>query len=73
MCTLCLDVFGMLDLFAGVRHGGTNNTTLELRKIPREQNIIANINDHFSKFGIIVNLQVCSFDELRLSAAFVCV
>lgn len=42
----------------GVRHGGVNNTTLELRKIPREQNTIANINDHFSKFGIIVNLQV---------------
>lgn len=36
------------------------NSTLELRKIPREDNTIANINDHFSKFGIIVNLQVGS-------------
>ena len=40
------------------RNQQASNSTLELRKIPREDNTIANINDHFSKFGIIVNLQV---------------
>ena len=35
-----------------------NNTTLELRKVPRELNNIAKLNEHFSKFGTIVNLQV---------------
>lgn len=37
------------------------NTTLELRKIPREQNTITKLNEHFSKFGTIVNLQVSLF------------
>lgn len=34
------------------------NTTLELRKVPRELNNIAKLNEHFSKFGNIVNLQI---------------
>ncbi|XP_023231910.1 RNA-binding protein 26-like [Centruroides sculpturatus] len=32
---------------------------LELRKVPRHLNSIAHLNSHFSKFGNIVNLQVC--------------
>lgn len=32
--------------------------TLELRKIPPGLNTIAHLNDHFSKFGTIVNIQV---------------
>lgn len=35
-----------------------NNRTLEIRKIPRELNNIAKLNEHFDKFGTIVNLQV---------------
>ncbi|KAK2828148.1 hypothetical protein Q5P01_019182 [Channa striata] len=34
------------------------NTKLEVRKIPRELNNITKLNEHFSKFGIIVNIQV---------------
>lgn len=35
-----------------------NNRTLEIRKIPRELNTIAKLNEHFEKFGTVVNLQV---------------
>ncbi|KAG8452222.1 hypothetical protein GDO86_004136 [Hymenochirus boettgeri] len=34
------------------------NTKLELRRIPPEQNNISKLNEHFSKFGTLVNLQV---------------
>lgn len=33
--------------------------TLEVRKLPAELNTISHLNQHFSKFGTIVNLQVC--------------
>ncbi|KAI4901261.1 hypothetical protein NFI96_033671 [Prochilodus magdalenae] len=33
------------------------NTKLEVRKIPRELNNITKLNEHFSKFGTIVNIQ----------------
>ena len=32
--------------------------TLELKKIPRELNNIAKLNEHFQKFGTIKNIQV---------------
>ena len=39
-----------------------NNCTLELRKIPPELNSILHLNQHFSKFGTITNIQVsCDF------------
>lgn len=34
------------------------NTKLEVRKVPRELNNITKLNEHFSKFGTIVNIQV---------------
>uniref|UniRef100_H3AJT1 RNA binding motif protein 27 n=1 Tax=Latimeria chalumnae TaxID=7897 RepID=H3AJT1_LATCH len=34
------------------------NTKLEVRKIPQELNTITKLNEHFSKFGTIVNIQV---------------
>lgn len=34
------------------------NTKLEVRNIPRELNNITKLNEHFSKFGTIVNIQV---------------
>lgn len=37
---------------------GNENTKLELRKVPPELNNISKLNDHFSKFGNLVNLQV---------------
>lgn len=37
------------------------NTKLEVRKIPRDLNNIAKLNEHFSKFGTIVNIQVKCF------------
>lgn len=37
----------------------TDNTTLEIRKVPHNMNNISKMNEHFSKFGTIVNLQVC--------------
>lgn len=38
-----------------------NNCSLELRKIPRGLNTIAHLNNHFAKFGKIVNIQI-SYD-----------
>ncbi|XP_075774950.1 RNA-binding protein 26 isoform X1 [Pelodiscus sinensis] len=37
---------------------GNENTKLELRKVPTELNNISKLNEHFSKFGNLVNLQV---------------
>lgn len=37
------------------------NCSLELRKVPRGLNSIAHLNNHFSKFGKIVNIQI-SYD-----------
>ncbi|PIO30370.1 hypothetical protein AB205_0117730 [Aquarana catesbeiana] len=36
----------------------SENTKLELRRIPSELNNISRLNEHFSKFGTLVNLQV---------------
>lgn len=40
------------------RVGLQNNCSLELRKVPRGLNSIAHLNNHFCKFGKIVNIQV---------------
>ncbi|XP_013913525.1 PREDICTED: RNA-binding protein 26 [Thamnophis sirtalis] len=37
---------------------GNENTKLELRRIPPELNNISKLNEHFCKFGNLVNLQV---------------
>ncbi|ELU08203.1 hypothetical protein CAPTEDRAFT_222739 [Capitella teleta] len=36
-----------------------DNATLEVQKIPSEMNTIAKLNEHFSQFGEIINLQIC--------------
>lgn len=44
-----------------VNNSGMNpsqNCSLELRKIPRGLNAISHLNDHFSKFGKITNIQI---------------
>lgn len=44
-----------------MNQGGQNtapNCSLELRKIPRGLNVISHLNDHFSKFGKITNIQI---------------
>ncbi|XP_063707031.1 zinc finger protein swm isoform X2 [Culicoides brevitarsis] len=43
----------------GPRVSAQQNCSLELRKIPRGLNAISHLNNHFSKFGKIVNMQVC--------------
>lgn len=35
-----------------------DSVTLEIRKIPQELNTITKLNEHFGKFGNIVNIQV---------------
>jgi len=35
-----------------------SSVTLELRRIPPDMNSIAKINEHFARFGTLVNLQV---------------
>lgn len=35
-----------------------NNCSLEVKKIPREQNSIMALNGHFWKFGKIINIQI---------------
>ncbi|KAL9973174.1 hypothetical protein ACROYT_G019591 [Oculina patagonica] len=37
--------------------------TLELKKIPRDMNSIAKLNEHFQRFGTITNIQVCAFGD----------
>ena len=37
----------------------SENCTLEIRKIPPEYNNISKLNEHFTQFGMITNLQVC--------------
>lgn len=39
------------------RLGGPNS--LEIRKIPSNLNTVHNLSEHFSKFGKIVNIEVC--------------
>uniref|UniRef100_A0A8D0HBX3 RNA binding motif protein 27 n=1 Tax=Sphenodon punctatus TaxID=8508 RepID=A0A8D0HBX3_SPHPU len=41
-----------------LRKNQYTNTKLEVRKIPPELNNITQLNEHFSKFGTIVNIQV---------------
>ncbi|XP_029644206.1 RNA-binding protein 26 isoform X1 [Octopus sinensis] len=41
------------------------NTTLEVRKIPRDQNNIAKLNEHFGKFGVLKNIQVSFENDLE--------
>ena len=44
---------------------GSASTTLEIHKIPVEFNTISKLNEHFSKFGTITNVQVrLQFDFL---------
>jgi len=45
----------------------STNTTLELRRVPADMNNIARINEHFTKFGTLVNLQVRLSLRLRCS------
>ncbi|KAG8225803.1 hypothetical protein J437_LFUL005610, partial [Ladona fulva] len=41
----------------GPRKNNPNNCSLELKKVPRGLNNIAHLNNHFAKFGKIVNIQ----------------
>uniref|UniRef100_A0A8D2HKL3 RNA-binding protein 27 n=1 Tax=Urocitellus parryii TaxID=9999 RepID=A0A8D2HKL3_UROPR len=41
-----------------LRKNQYTNTKLEVKKIPQELNNITKLNEHFSKFGTIVNIQV---------------
>lgn len=43
----------------GPRAKNPINCSLELKKVPRGLNNITHLNNHFSKFGKIVNIQVC--------------
>lgn len=42
----------------GPKNKNPINCSLELKKVPRELNNITQLNNHFSKFGKIVNIQV---------------
>ncbi|XP_071442055.1 RNA-binding protein 26 isoform X2 [Hetaerina americana] len=42
----------------GPRKNNPNNCSLELKKVPRGLNNITHLNNHFAKFGKIVNIQV---------------
>jgi len=59
---LYVEAAAMMCVFSGpswadkAKHA--SNATLELRRIPADMNNIAKINEHFTKFGTLVNLQV---------------
>lgn len=42
----------------GPRSKNSHNSSLELKKVPRGLNTIEHLNNHFAKFGKIVNIQV---------------
>ncbi|XP_050499905.1 RNA-binding protein 26 isoform X2 [Diabrotica virgifera virgifera] len=42
----------------GARHKNPQNCSLELKKVPQGLNSITHLNNHFGKFGKIVNIQV---------------
>ncbi|CAF4964787.1 unnamed protein product, partial [Rotaria socialis] len=44
-----------------------SGSTLEIRKIPVEFNTISKLNEHFSKFGTVTNVQI-AFDGSADSA-----
>ncbi len=44
---------------------GSGLTTLEIRKIPVESNTISKLNEHFSKFGTVTNVQVFSSSKIQ--------
>ena len=67
---------GAVDLRARIGGKGKgrfvpNNRILEVRKIPKGCNNIAKLNEHFSKFGNLVNLQV-SFLPFSSSNPYLC-
>ena len=47
-----------LSYIVGYRKPDQTNCTLEVRKVPKEFNNIAKLNEHFGKFGTLTNLQV---------------
>ncbi len=47
----------------GQKSNGSGPTTLEIRKIPVESNTISKLNEHFSKFGTVTNVQVCIYQH----------
>ena len=58
-------------MFVGPQRSQLNheNATLEVRKIPADMNNIARLNEHFCKFGTIVNLQVnfcCVYEYVNI-------
>lgn len=55
-----LNILAMKNEFdhLGSKPDGSGSTTLEIRKIPVESNTISNLNEHFSKFGTVTNVQV---------------
>ena len=59
---ICLLVY----LNLGQKPDGSSATpaTLEIRKIPAEFNTISKLNEHFSKFGTVTNVQVYSIFHL---------
>lgn len=46
------------DRFDPGRHGPYDNRCLQLRKVPPGLNDITHLNNHFAKFGRILNIQV---------------
>ncbi|CAF2531230.1 unnamed protein product [Rotaria sp. Silwood2] len=51
---------------------GSTSATLEIRKIPIEFNTISKLNEHFSKFGTVTNVQIAfdgSFDSALVAYA----
>ncbi|XP_054754914.2 RNA-binding protein 26-like isoform X2 [Lytechinus pictus] len=61
---------GAVDLRARIGGKGKgrfvpNNRILEVRKIPKDCNNITKLNEHFSKFGNIVNLQIAYAQDLE--------
>lgn len=49
---------GAIGVGGGINQQAGHNCSLELRKVPRGLNSIAHLNNHFSKFGKIVNIHV---------------
>lgn len=62
----------LLLLNLGQKPDGSAPATLEIRKIPVEFNTISKLNEHFSKFGTVTNVQVYSIDLIKSKYMLFC-
>ena len=55
---------------AAARRPFMNQTILEIRKVPKENNTVVKISEYFQRFGTIVNIQVSEYNFVVLPDSY---